>query len=1174
MCWQRHSRHLVRQLFAATGSKFRTKQRRSGCITEFYSVRTINTRSSDRKMTTEQVTYLDIPDKSETDKKVYKTLRLANGLHALIISDPSPMPHDGFTSSESSTEDKSAEGEGDGEEFSSSSNASSSESSTSTSSSTNSAGSSDSDSEEGDEKLAACALMIDYGSFAEPSKYQGLAHFLEHMIFMGSEKYPEENIFDAHIKKCGGFSNASTDCEDTVFYFEVAEKHLDSSLDYFTALMKAPLMKQEAMQRERSAVDSEFQQIQQDDETRRDQLLASLATEGFPHGTFAWGNMKSLKENVDDGELHKLLHEIRREHYGANRMYVCMQARLPIEELESLVVRHFAEIPHNEIRAPDLSKFDYRQAFRPEFHEQVYFVKPVENECKLELTWVLPEVQQYYRSKPDQFLSYLLGYEGRGSLCAYLRRRLWALQLIAGIDENGFDKNSMFALFNVCIYLTEEGFRHLDEVLAATFAYVKLFSNCGSMKAVYEEQQRIEETGFRFQAQRPAFDNVQDLVFNTKYFPPKDILTGKELYYEYNEQHLTELIAHLNEFKFNLMVTSRDKYEGVAAYDKQEQWFGTEYATIPMPDKWKKLWEESKPLEELFLPEPNRFVTNDFTLFWSSFGKQELPAAPKKLLKTDTSELWFRQDDKFELPEAHMAFYFISPLQRQSAKNDAMCTLYQELVKFHVCEELYPALSAGLNYSFYAIEKGLLLKVSGYNEKLHLIVEAIAEGMLHVAETLDEKMLDAFRTNQRKIYFNTLIKPKHLNRDVRLCVLEQIRWLMIDKYKCLNEITLEELRDFARQFPKELYIQALIQGNYTEESAHNVLNTVLSRLNCQAIKERRFVEDRTVQLPLGTNVIRCHALNEQDTNTVITNFYQIGPNTVRVESILDLMMMFVDEPLFDQLRTKEQLGYHVGATVRINYGIAGYSIMVNSQETKTTAHYAEGRIEAFRTKMLQILRQMPQDDYDHTRDSLIKLKLVADMALSTEVARNWDEIINEDYLFDRRRRQVEVLRTLQKSEIIDFLLEADTNNLRKLSVQVIGHRPADMPEPLPGSHLACNAADEEEEDDNDVAACDAKGSGGDKPDQAEGDDEMDEDEDEEEDGEEDQADDEEALFAALQNKLNIVFLPNVVDQPDAIMDINEFKKTLEVYPKRKSQLAEEEDDQARVARIEDALGSA
>ncbi|KAH8274415.1 hypothetical protein KR026_011557, partial [Drosophila bipectinata] len=1087
-----------------------------------------------------------------------RNLLLSNGLRVLIISDPSPVPHDGLTTSDSSScsaEDQQSEKNGEkGESASSNSAITGSEETTTSSecSDTDSSGSSDTSSEEGDEKLAACALLIDYGSFAEPQQYQGLAHFLEHMIFMGSEKYPEENIFDAHIKKCGGFSNANTDCEDTLFYFEVAEKHLDSSLDYFTALMKSPLMKQEAMQRERMSVDSEFQQIAQDDETRRDQLLASLATNGFPHGTFAWGNMKSLKDNINDEDLHKVLHEVRKEHYGGNRMYAVLQARLPIEELEALVLRHFSDIPHNNNAAPDLSVFNYRNAFRPEFHEQVFFVKPVENECKVELTWVLPSVHKYYRSNPDQFLSYLLGYEGRGSLCAYLRKRLWALHLIAGIDENGFDTNSMYALFNVCIYLTDEGFVHLDEVLAATFAYVKLFSDCGSLKTVYEEQQRIEDTGFRFQPQRPAFDNVQQLVYNCKYFPAEHILSGKDLYYEYSEADLKEMLCHLNEFKFNLMITSHDKYEGIDAYDKQEEWFGTEYATIPMPDKWRKLWDEASPNPELFLPEPNRFVTQDFTLFWQAAGKPELPLLPKKLLKTDTCELWFKQDDKYELPEAHMAFYFISPLQRKSPKNDAMSTLYEELVKFHVCEELYPAISAGLSYTFNANEKGLLLKISGYNEKLHLIVEAIADGMVNVAETLNDDILGAFRKNQRKTYFNTLIKPRALNRDVRLCVLEHIRWLMIDKYKSLNDVTLEDLRDFCSQFPRELYIQALIQGNYTEESAHNVLNSVISRLNCKPIKERHLVEDRTVQLPLGTNVIRCHALNEDDTNTVITNFYQIGPNSVRVESILDLMMMFTDEPLFDQLRTKEQLGYHVGATVRINYGIAGYSIMVNSQETKTTAAHVESRIEAFRSDMLQILREMPQDEYEHTRDSLIKLKLVADMALSTEMARNWDEIINEDYQFDRRRRQIEVLRSLEKAEIIDFLLETGATNQRKLSVQVIGHRPPGMPEPKPGMQTIASSEEE--------ATTETSGS-----------ERSDEDDDGEDDDDEEEEEDED-LFAVLENKLNVVFLPQIGEE-QTIVDIAEFKKTLAVYPKRKLETSEEEETTC-AARIEDAIGKA
>ncbi|BFG02851.1 nardilysin-like [Drosophila madeirensis] len=1077
----------------------------------------------------DQVTYLDVPDKSENDKKLYKSLVLANGLHALIVSDPSPVPDDGISSTESSEE---------GEKLSESSS-SSSDSSSETNSVT-SESDSQASSETGDEKLAACALMVDYGSFAEPRNYQGLAHFLEHMIFMGSEKYPEENIFDAHVKKCGGFSNANTDCEDTLFYFEVAEKHLDSSLDYFTALLKHPLMKQEAMQRERISVDSEFQQIAQDDETRRDQLLASLATENYPHGTFTWGNLKTLKDNVDDDALYKVLHEIRREHYSANRMYVCLQARLPLDELEAMVVRHFAEIVRNDSKAPDLTKFDYRQAFRPEFHEQVFFVKPVENECKVELTWVLPSVRQYYRSKPDQFLSYLLGTEGKGSLCAYLRRRLWALQLIAGIDENGFDLNTMYSLFNVCIYLTDEGFKHIDEVLAATFAYVKLFSNCGSLRQLYEEQQAIEETNFRFQAQRPAFDNVQDLVFNSKYFPSKDVLTGKELYYSYDEQQLNELIGHLNEFKFNLMITSQDKYEGIA-YDKQEAWFGTEYTTVPMPAKWKQLWTDSKPMEQLFLPEPNRFVAHDFKLFWSAKGKPDLPAHPKKLLKTDTCELWFRQDDKFELPEAYMAFYFISPLQRQSAKNDAMCALYEELVKFNVCEELYPATSAGLSYSFSAGEKGLLLKASGYNEKLHLIVEAIAQGMVNVADTLDEGTLSAFIKNQRKAYFNNLIKPRALNRDIRLCVLEHIRWLTIDKFKALNDITLEDMREFARKFPQELYVQALIQGNYTEESAHNVLNAVLSRLNCQKIKERQYVEDRTVQLPLGSHSIRCHALNSSDTNTVITNYYQIGPNSVRVESILDLLMMFVDEPLFDHLRTKEQLGYHVGATVRVNYGSAGYTIMVNSQETKTTASYVEERIEAFRLKMLQILKKLPMEDYVSSRESLIKLKLVADMALSTEMGRNWEEIINGDYLFDRNRKQVEVLRTLNKEDIISFLIDTDANNLRKLSVQVIGHRPVGMNEPL------LTVAD-----DNDAV----KAAGAELSDE-----EMPEDDDD---------DDDDQLFEALANKMNIVFLPKEGDS-STITDISEFKSGLEVYPTLEAH--QQGAEISRTVRIEDALSN-
>ncbi|XP_065362952.1 nardilysin [Calliphora vicina] len=1060
----------------------------------------------------EAVKYLEIPDKSENDKKHYKTLVLANGLHVLLVSDPSPVPHDGLTtSSDDSTVDSCAEEstESDGETTACSTSEEDSES--------------DAESEEGDEKLAAVALLVDVGSFTEPPKYQGLAHFLEHMIFMGSKKYPSENAFDSHIKKCGGFDNANTECEETLFYFEVSEEHLDSSLDYFTALLKAPLMMKEAMTREREAVESEFQQTLYDDEARRDQLLASLANKDYPHSTFTWGNLKSLKDGINEDDLHKDLHEFCQRHYSGHRMYVCVQARLPIDELETLVVKHFNDVPSNNLSGKDFTVYDYRQAFSEEFHNEVFFVKPIENVCKLELTWVLPPMNNLYKCKPDQFLSYLLGYEGEGSLCAYLRKKLWGLELIAGVDESGFDTNSIYSLFNLCIYLTDSGFQHLDEVLAATFAYIQLFAQCGSLKEAYEELSSIEATSFRFASQKPAFDNVQNLVIRSKYYPPKDILTGTELYYEFDEEQVKNVIKHLNEFTFNIMITSQQKYDGIT-YDKKEKWFGTEYTSIKMPQKWQDLWQNCKTMSELYLPKPNRFISQDFRIFWLENGKPEVPLAPKKILQTDVCELWFRQDDKFQLPDAFMYFYFVSPLLRQSAQNDVLCALYAQLVKYRLAEELYPATVAGLSYQFYSAEKGVVLKVSGYNEKLYLVVDLITKAMVSMREHITEEQLEVFKKHQKKAYFNALIKPKALNKDIRLCIVENIRWPIIVKYKCLNDITLQDMLQFADNYTQELYVQTLMQGNLTEEAAHNVMNSVLTTLNCQNIKETKYIENRTVQLPQGSHYIRCNVLNDKDCNTVVTNFYQIGPCSVRIESILDLLMMFVEEPLFDSLRTKEQLGYYVASSVRINYGIAGYSITVNSQETKNSCAHVEERIEVFRGKMLQILEEMPQEDFEHVRESLIKIKQVVDMSLSEEVARNWGEITCEEYLFDRKRKEVEVLRSLGKQEIIDFCLNNERTNLRKLSVQVIGHTAGKCNEALEADMETETAESEDNPEEDDVAS------------------EMDEDE---------EANEE--LFNALANKLDLTFIPRDGDAT-TIVDINDFKENLHVYPITKTKL--------------------
>lgn len=195
----------------------------------------------------------------------------------------------------------------------------------------------------------------------------------------------------------------------------------------------------------------------------------------------------------------------------------------------------------------------------------------------------------------------------------------------------------------------------------------------------------------------------------------------------------------------------------------------------------------------------------------------------------------------------------------------------------------------------------------------------------------------------------------------------------------------------------------------------------------------------SVKVPTGSSYLRCSAFNTNDVNTIITNFYQIGPISFRSNALLDLLISVAEEPIFDILRSKEQLGYDVSCSLRDNHGILGYTIIVNSQENKFSVDHVDDRIENFRQELISIIRNMPPDDFQQYKDSLAKIKLTEDNELKDEVERNWAEITTDEYAFDRAQREVDALRTLTQEEFSEFYSSQHGDGLRKLSVQVIGN---------------------------------------------------------------------------------------------------------------------------------------
>lgn len=237
---------------------------------------------------------------------------------------------------------------------------------------------------------------------------------------MGSEKYPKENELDQYLSSNGGGSNALTECEHTLFYFDVVEEHLSEAMDRFSSLFVAPLMLPDSISREIEAIESEFQNNVNDDDSRIVQLFASKANE--PASTFTWGNLKTLKELIESDKLYAAAHEFRSKYYVANNMYLCIESSESLDSLQNLVEKSFSEIKSGTLN-DQRQILSYQDYFKPEFQDKVFYIKPKSDKCKLFITFLMPSMQKFYKSKPHDYLAYIIQHEGFGSLSSYLKRK-------------------------------------------------------------------------------------------------------------------------------------------------------------------------------------------------------------------------------------------------------------------------------------------------------------------------------------------------------------------------------------------------------------------------------------------------------------------------------------------------------------------------------------------------------------------------------------------------------------------------------------------------------------------------------------------------------------------------------------------------------------------------------
>ena len=279
-------------------------------------------------------------------------------------------------------------------------------------------------------------------------------------------------------------------------------------------------------------------------------------------------------------------------------------------------------------------------------------------------------------------------------------------------------------------------------------------------------------------------------------------------------------------------------------------------------------------------------------------------------------------------------------------------------------------------------------------------------------------------------------------RELRLDVMKNNHKFYFDRFKDVDKITFMGFKEFVFKFLKSLKVKVLIQGNFSRPQAIDVVENVLKNLNGEIANNVIPKVKKTIlnEIPLGTSYLRVKSMLPNDKNSIVKNYYQIGFATVETECLLELLVKVMREPLFNYIRTKEQLAYSVACVMKKDCDILGLEIIVETQEKRNPSKVIDLKIEIFLIDFAATLRELEEEDFETIKRSIIAQKLSTDTELECEVNRNWSEIRESKYQFERNDIEARQLELIRKDDLVVFYdHHLSTENVRKLSMQIVAN---------------------------------------------------------------------------------------------------------------------------------------
>ncbi|KAK0655410.1 Metalloenzyme, LuxS/M16 peptidase-like protein [Cercophora newfieldiana] len=406
-------------------------------------------------------------------------------------------------------------------------------------------------------------------------------------------------------------------------------------------------------------------------------------------------------------------------------------------------------------------------------------------------------------------------------------------------------------LFWVTISLTEEGLENYTEVVKVVFQYIAILCETEPQQWIFDEQQTMADIDFKFKEDTSSYKfTIEISTVMQRPLPREWLLSGTQRLRKFDAELSKEALGYLRSDNFRLSIVSKD-----------------------LPGTWNKREKctAGDRIPELHLPHKNQFIPTT-KLEVEKKEVEEPAAAPHIIRNEEFVRTWYKKDDAFWVPKTMLTVSCKSPIIFLSARNYTMAKIYTDLVRDALEEHSYDALLTGLQYDVSPDSQGLLIEVSGYDDKLHVLLDKVLITMRDL-ETRNDRF-DIIKEQLTRSYQNCELQPPW----------EQIRhylsWLAVEHHYVAEElaaelptITAEDVRVFHKDLLGQLYMELYAHGNLYKEDALNLTDLVMKTLKPGARPREQRPIQRLLIFPPGSNYVWKKTLKDMENVNHCINYW-------------------------------------------------------------------------------------------------------------------------------------------------------------------------------------------------------------------------------------------------------------------------------------------------------------